>query len=177
MAQLHEEGQAEEEKYQRLTGDVKWCKVCEDNRTKDSRCLVAGRKFSKHKRQKMQNRINRSGFTIVEIMIVVAIVGLIASIAIPSFTKARKEAQLSSIINKLRIIEGAKNQWAIDNKKGADAIPAPKDLTPYLHGGKMPPPIVGETYAINSVGEPPTATLPPKVQLGTYGLGAKVSIP
>jgi len=67
----------------------------------------------------MQIKTNaKAGFTLVEIMIVVAIIGLLAAIAIPNFVKARENAQLNSIFNNLRIIEGAKDQWALENKKG-----------------------------------------------------------
>ena len=67
----------------------------------------------------MQIKTNKNaGFTLVEIMIVVAIIGLLAAIAIPNFVKARENAQLNSILNNLRIIEGAKDQWALEAKKG-----------------------------------------------------------
>jgi prepilin-type N-terminal cleavage/methylation domain-containing protein len=64
-------------------------------------------------------RINnrKSGFTLVEIMIVVAIIGLLAAIAIPNFVKARTTAQKNACINNLRQIDGAKEQWALENKK------------------------------------------------------------
>src|SRR2546429_7343463 len=64
------------------------------------------------------NTNKKAGFTLVEIMIVVAIIGLLAAIAIPNFVKARENAQLNSILNNLRIIDGAKDQWALENKKG-----------------------------------------------------------
>src|SRR5258707_12960880 len=66
----------------------------------------------------MKNRTARKGgFTLVEIMIVVAIIGLLASIAIPNFVKARNTAQTQACITNLRQIEGAINEWALENKK------------------------------------------------------------
>ena len=57
--------------------------------------------------------MKRSGFTLVEIMIVVAIIGLLAAIAIPSFVKARNQSQQNACINNLRIIDAGKEQWAM----------------------------------------------------------------
>lgn len=59
----------------------------------------------------------KQGFTLVEIMIVVAIIGLLAAIAIPSFMKARTQSQANACINNLRQIEAAKEQWALAQKK------------------------------------------------------------
>ena len=63
----------------------------------------------------MMIKMNRKGFTLVEIMIVVAIIGLLAAIAIPNFVRARAKAQAETCIANLRQIEGAVQVWAVDN--------------------------------------------------------------
>ena len=61
--------------------------------------------------------MKKKGFTLVEIMIVVAIIGLLAAIAIPSFARARTTSRQNACINNLRQIDGGKDQWAIENNK------------------------------------------------------------
>jgi prepilin-type N-terminal cleavage/methylation domain-containing protein len=74
----------------------------------------------------------RAGFTLVEIMIVVAIIALLAAIAVPGFLRARKRSQASKIINDLRLIDSAMDQYAIENgKKTGDSI-GTADWTNYL---------------------------------------------
>src|SRR2546421_2137148 len=81
----------------------------------------------------MQNRTSRkSGFTLVEIMIVVAIIGLLAAIAIPNFVKARTTSQKNACINNLRQIDGAIQQYALENKKSPSDPVTETDVTPYL---------------------------------------------
>ena len=85
----------------------------------------------------MLNKVNkrRGGFTLVEIMIVVAIIALLAAIAVPGFLRARKRSQASRIINDLRLIDSAVDQYAIEtNKKSGDAV-AVADWTNYLKKG------------------------------------------
>jgi type II secretory pathway pseudopilin PulG len=68
-------------------------------------------------------------------MIVVAIIGLLASIAIPNLVNARKKAQSTACINNLRAIDGAKQQWALEKGKGSSDTPGNPDLQPYLGRG------------------------------------------
>ena len=74
----------------------------------------------------------RAGFTLVEIMIVVAIIALLAAIAVPGFLRARKRSQASKILNDLRMISGAVDQYAIENSKKSDDVVEVEDWTKYI---------------------------------------------
>src|SRR5277367_4949287 len=76
-----------------------------------------------------------SAFTLVEIMIVVMIIGLLAAIAIPSFVRARTTSQMDACINNLRLIDAAKQQWALECHGTSLSVPAASDLQPYLGRG------------------------------------------
>ncbi len=78
------------------------------------------------------NTSRKAGFTLVEIMIVVAIIGLLAAIAIPNFVKARTTSQMNACINNLRQIDGAKQQWGLETKQQSTATPVKSDIDPYL---------------------------------------------
>jgi prepilin-type N-terminal cleavage/methylation domain-containing protein len=87
----------------------------------------------------MLNKLNkrRGGFTLVEIMIVVAIIALLAAIAVPGFLRARKRTQASKILNDLRLIDSAVDQYAIETNKASGAAVAITDWTNYLKKGSV----------------------------------------
>ena len=81
------------------------------------------------------NQSSKRGFTLIEIMIVVAIIGLLAAIAIPNFVHARATSQQNACINNLRQIDGAKQQWALETKANASVTPSSDNIQPYMGRG------------------------------------------
>jgi prepilin-type N-terminal cleavage/methylation domain-containing protein len=103
---------------------------------------------------------NRAGFTLVEIMIVVAIIGLLAAIAIPNFVHSRARSQATACINNMRQIDSAIQQFAMETGKApGSTISFPSDLTPYIKlnsASSIPGCPANGTYTVQLVGNTPS---------------------
>jgi prepilin-type N-terminal cleavage/methylation domain-containing protein len=103
-------------------------------------------------------RRNRRGFTLVEIMIVVSIVGLLAGVGVPSLVKARTETQRNLCIGNLRVIDGAKEQWALINSRTQGEPVEQNEVDALVRKGVPQCPAAG-SYTYGAVGEAPTCSL------------------
>ena len=103
--------------------------------------------------KKLQTK--RAGFTLVEIMIVVAIIALLAAIAVPGFLRARKRSQASRILNDLRMIDAAVDQYAIETNRSTGNVVNTVDWTNYLKKGSSlynsGSSLLGSAYGVQTV--------------------------
>ena len=114
------------------------------------------------------NSQRRGGFTLVEIMIVVAIIALLASIAVPNFLRSRKRSQATQVLEDLRQIDSSVDQYAIENNKAGGTTVTWGDVQKYIKtgtrlytsGGKD---IIGSTFVV-----PFVVDTPPKVPAATF---------
>src|SRR5205807_9970210 len=109
---------------------------------------------------------NKAGFTLVEIMIVVAIIGLLAAIAIPNFVRARTTSQMNACINNLRQIDGATQQWALETKQAATAPVTFTNIKDYLKSSVLCPSggataTFATSYSLSTVSNKPSCLILP----------------
>ena len=104
-------------------------------------------------RSTLANGSRRQAFTLVEIMIIVALIGLLATLAIPTYVKARKQTQGKRIVNDARIIDSAIDSWSMENGKTDGDTVDLANVAQYTKAGTINPvDVIGNSYVIGSVG-------------------------
>ena len=118
-----------------------------------------------------------AGFTLVELIIIVGVIALFATLAVPNFSRARDNSRLNMIYANLQTLTSAKAAWAVENNKVTGTlVPNLTVLSNYFRWGGIQD-VCNETYVPNPVGIPCQAYLPPGVALGPYGPGATITAP
>ncbi|MEQ2009013.1 MAG: prepilin-type N-terminal cleavage/methylation domain-containing protein [Limisphaerales bacterium] len=102
--------------------------------------------------------VHANGFTLVEIMIVVAVIGIMASIALPNFAKARATAQKKACTKNLSVLDQTKQQWGFENKKQSTATPTVAQIRVYFGKNQMPVCPARGTYTLQRLDRNPTCT-------------------
>lgn len=117
------------------------------------------------------SRFKKTGFTLVEIMIVVLIIGILMAIAVPQFVKARSSSRQKTVISNLRQIDGAKERWAMETGMISGNACASADLIPdYIKTYPDNTPVTG-AYLPNAVGTSPTFLAKDQYQWAANGAG------
>lgn len=118
----------------------------------------------------------KSAFTLFEVMVVSAIIGLLAALAIPNYVRARDTSRLNVAMDNLRLINDAKNLWAEETHQPVGtAVPDLGVLANYFRNGTVQN-LIGETYVPNPIGVAPGVQLPKTSGLGEYPPGAFISL-
>lgn len=105
-----------------------------------------------------RRQVHASAFTLVEIMIVVAVIGIMASIALPNFAKARAAAQQKACVKNLTVLDQTKQQWGFENKKQSTATPTVAQIQVYFGQTRMPVCPTRGTYTLRRLDRNPTCT-------------------
>jgi prepilin-type N-terminal cleavage/methylation domain-containing protein len=106
-----------------------------------------------------------AGFTLIEIMIVVAIIGMLAGIAVPNYIKAREQTHRTACITNLQHIDGAVQLWAMECKKDADQLVTYNDISSYLRNSVSCPAggtSFSDSYTLTIVEAKPTCQRKPE---------------
>ena len=133
---------------------------------------------SRRKATQMKTTVSsEAGFTLVEIMIVVALVGLLAAIAVPNIVRARIQSQTQACINNLRQINDAAQQWGLENNRPASSTVAFTDIQPYLKSAIICPTAgsgatFATSYTLTTIADKPGCNLVPTTHVLPPDTGA-----
>ena len=166
--------------YERLKRTIDLAREATTNPTEQTAAQPAPLRLSEERRQKLLAHFKtvtptefvqprqREFSWIVPVGAAAAIL-VLAAISVPNFTKARESAAANSVMNNLRILEGAKEQWALENKKSSTDTVSLADLKPYLKGNEIPQAVLGENYIVGTVSDPVIADLDAKQAKKQFG--------